>query len=1122
MPDAPVFDDDDIVDHVGEVTAERGLHYLEDGRVISVDWNPSARTLQGVVDGTAARPYSVTIIVPPLWNTGSRLLPVVSKCTCPMRTACKHVAAVLYTRDGGADDDDDYGNDEFDYSPQVPPLWSTLLAPAARPDPTPLRAGGTREIGLQLRVTLPQAGTRYSPAQPHPQLEARVAVLGTKGRWTQGAMIWARLTNAPDTGTAEQRRALSAIDALHAGDVPFNRRDAWLNLGRINSPLLWDALNQIVDLGIPIILNDPSCTPVRVLDGEVDACLDIAQRDGDLLVSVPLHVDGAALEPRQLGFLGRPAHGMFTWDLEERNGRLEPTHLRLAKLATPLSDAITTLAEQPPVRVPEADIPAFTQGLLPGLLAHRAVFSSDGSFAMPEPARPILEARLTHFGQARLEITWAWRYAVPGADPGTAPRCALYPGHGDDFAIHRDLAAEQVILASVAWVFEEYPHLGAPTAVGHRLASIGMLVGLPMLAFVGKALPRLQGDDSIMVVIEGSPMDYREAHEAPVIEVSATSRENSRDWLDLSIIVRVDDQDVPFEDLLRALAAGDDILILPSGTYLMLDRPELHRLRDLIDEARSLQESTRGPLGINRYHVDLWSELEKLGIVDEQAHSWRQSLLALAEGGLGSERAIPASLHATLRDYQAEGYAWLAHLRENGLGGVLADDMGLGKTLQAIALIADERGPAPKTGGKARGKAKAAGARPPWLVVAPASVVHNWALEVAKFAPSLKVVAIGETSAKRGRSLADEAAGADVVVVSYTLFRLDFDEFNGLEWAGLFLDEAQFVKNHQSKAYACARQLKAPVKFAITGTPMENNLMELWSILSITAPGLFPNPKRFAEFFQKPIEREADDERLLLLRRRIRPFLLRRTKEHVAADLPPKQEQVLELDLHPRHRRIYDTRLQRERQKVLGLLGDLDANRFQIFQTLTMLRQLSLDAGLVDDTHAGIPSAKLDALMEMLDDVISEGHRVLVFSQFTRYLALARARLDAAGISYSYLDGSTRNRAKAIDAFREGTAPVFLISLKAGGFGLNLTEADYVVLLDPWWNPATEAQAVDRAHRIGQDRQVMVYRLVSRDTIEEKVMALKAEKAALFAGVMSDAGAGGIGLTAEDIRELLG
>ena len=717
---------------------------------------------------------------------------------------------------------------------------------------------------------------------------------------------------------------------------------------------------------------------------------------------------------------------------------------------------------------------------------------------MPELPRPVLELQLQHFGQARIEAAWGWRYAVPGADPTRAPHVPLWPGRTEVGGVRRDAAAEHEILAGLDWLVTDFPHLGAPTAHGHRLASIGVLVGLPMLAFARDALPRLEQDDRILVSVSGSPIDYREAIEAPAITVTATQRESTRDWLDLSVTVAVDGQDVPFDELLRALATEQELLILASGTYLRLDQPELQHLRRLIEEARSLQEHARDGLGVSRYHVDLWAELEQLGVVDTQAAAWRQALAALATGGSIPARALSPRVEATLRGYQAEGYSWLAHLRDNGLGGVLADDMGLGKTLQAIALIADARDA--RQGARERRPPGSSSHRPAWSTTGP----RRW----RAFAPSLGVVPIGETSAKRGTALADVARGADVVVVSYTLFRLDFDEFDALEWSGLVLDEAQFVKNHQSKAHGCARRLDVPFKLAITGTPMENNLMELWSLLSITAPGLFPSPKRFAEYYQRPIEREADGERLALLRRRIRPFMLRRTKEEVASDLPPKQEQVLELDLHPRHRRLYDTHLQRERQKVLGLLGDMDSNRFQIFQSLTMLRQLSLDASLVDDKHAGIPSAKLDALMEMLDDVVAEGHRVLVFSQFTRYLALARARLDAAGIRHAYLDGSTRNRQRVIDGFRGGDAPVFLISLKAGGFGLNLTEADYVVLLDPWWNPATEAQAVDRVHRIGQDKQVMVYRLVSRGTIEEKVMALKAEKAALFAGVMSDAGCG--------------
>jgi SNF2 family DNA or RNA helicase len=297
--------------------------------------------------------------------------------------------------------------------------------------------------------------------------------------------------------------------------------------------------------------------------------------------------------------------------------------------------------------------------------------------------------------------------------------------------------------------------------------------------------------------------------------------------------------------------------------------------------------------------------------------------------------------------------------------------------------------------------------------------------------------------------------------------------------------------------------------------------MELWSLLSITAPGLFPSPTRFREMYARPIERDHDGELLARLRRRIRPLIRRRTKEQVAPELPPKQEQVLTVELDARHRRIYERHLQRERQKVLGLIDDVDRNRFTILRSITLLRRLSLHPGLIADEHAPLGSAKIDTLVEQLAEVIDGGHRALVFSQFTSFLALVRERLDAAGVAYCYLDGSTRDRAAIVQRFRDGPAPVFLISLKAGGFGMNLAEADYCFLLDPWWNPATEAQAVDRAHRIGQSRTVMVYRLIARDTIEEKVLALASRKAVLFAGVMNDGDTFGATLTADDIRSLV-
>jgi SNF2 family DNA or RNA helicase len=418
--------------------------------------------------------------------------------------------------------------------------------------------------------------------------------------------------------------------------------------------------------------------------------------------------------------------------------------------------------------------------------------------------------------------------------------------------------------------------------------------------------------------------------------------------------------------------------------------------------------------------------------------------------------------------------------------------------------------------------------------VAPTSVASNWVREAARFTPGLRVASVTGTQATQRRSIAEAAAAADLVITTYAVLRLETEAFAGVEWAGLILDEAQFVKNAATKVHEAARAIRAPFRLAVTGTPLENHVGELWAILRIVAPGLFPSRRAFDERYRRPIEDDRNADRLARLRRRIRPLLLRRTKEAVAPELPPKQEQVLEVDLAPEHRRLYDVVLQRERQKLLGLIDDLDRQRFIVYRSLTLLRLLALDASLVDaERHAGIPSAKLDALFEQLDDVLAEGHRALVFSQFTSFLGRVASRLDAAGVPFAYLDGSTpaRRRDEEIARFRSGEASVFCISLKAGGFGLNLTEADYVFLLDPWWNPASEAQAVDRAHRIGQDKHVMVYRLVAAGTIEQKVMELKARKGELAASVLDgdlEGGAGGEpgaqadgAITAADLRELL-
>ncbi len=325
----------------------------------------------------------------------------------------------------------------------------------------------------------------------------------------------------------------------------------------------------------------------------------------------------------------------------------------------------------------------------------------------------------------------------------------------------------------------------------------------------------------------------------------------------------------------------------------------------------------------------------------------------------------------------------------------------------------------------------------------------------------------------------------------------------------------------RGKTHQVIRDLDAPVKVAITGTPLENSLMDLWALLAISAPGLFPHHRTFTDLYRRPIESGSDPDRLARLQRRVRPLMLRRTKEAVAPELPPKQEQIVRVTLTPAHRRIYDRHLQRERQRVLGLLADFDRNRIAILRALTKLRQLALSPGLVDAAHQQVPATKVEVFAEQIAAVAAEGHRALVFSQFTGFLALVKARLDAEMVPYCYLDGRTRDRPARIRAFRGGTDPVFLISLKAGGFGVTLTEADYVFVLDPWWNPAVEEQAIDRAHRIGQDKTVMVYRMIAADTIEEKVLQLQQRKRDLFARVIGDGGAIDSMLTAADIRGLL-
>ena len=866
----------------------------------------------------------------------------------------------------------------------------------------------------------------------------------------------------------------------------------------------------------------------------------------------------------------------------------EGVELALIPLVEPLDAASESLISAGTVHIPAAERATFQKEYLPALSRSIPSLTPDPALALPRVKPPHLVLEISFDEQVRhdAQLSWHWEYplnpfAEDSADEASAQNPAgasdvqtlpVFGYPGEEGGEIRDERFEARVLRSVRAILAAHPAL---SGLEER-----RIEGWETRELLSAILPKLRRVSAFQVRFNGTPPEFVEATDA-LIEITV-SEGNSRDWFGLGIAVKVNNWTVPFAQIFEALDRGADRILLGNGTYFSLRRPEFKTLRTLIAEARELDDAG-GELRINRHQAGLFSELESLAASVHTTARWDaqvRSLLELVEGLEDAEEStekvpdkgsqdspalqktsgkktsrqknprqiipscpVPTGLQATLRPYQVEGFQWLSFLYEHRLGGILADDMGLGKTVQALALLAHAIEEHRAAAERAAERGESVEPFAPFLVVAPTSVVANWAAEAERFLPEAKVVTITETTAGK-TPLAERIAGAHLVLTSYTLLRMDEDAYTGYArtlaravddstgelsapegWGALLLDEAQFVKNTGTRAWSIARAMPARTKIAMTGTPIENNLMELWALLAIVADGLFPSARAFRDLYARPAESGEDPAHAAAtaarLRRRIRPLMLRRTKELVAVELPAKNDTRVNLPLAPGHRRIYDTHLQRERQKVLGLLEDMDKNRFTIFQSLTLLRRLALDAALIDpEAYAGVSSVKRDYLVQQLPDLLEKGHRVLVFSQFTSYLKSISARLAEEGIGHLYLDGSTRNRAEVIEAFTSGQEPVFLISLKAGGFGLNLTEADHVFIMDPWWNPAAEQQAVDRIHRIGQDKEVHVYRLVAEGTIEEKVMQLKESKAALFDAVVGEGEFASAAVTAEDVREL--
>lgn len=585
--------------------------------------------------------------------------------------------------------------------------------------------------------------------------------------------------------------------------------------------------------------------------------------------------------------------------------------------------------------------------------------------------------------------------------------------------------------------------------------------------------------DTELATLERGPVEASVAFEVVGQEI---------DWFDLRVVVQVEGLDLSPQEIRALVAARGAFVRLANGGWLRLEMKLNDQQREAVQRIGLDPFDLTGE--IHRMHVLQLAEPLAQEVFDEAA--WQAISARSREIRLSVNPPLPEGLSVTLRPYQVEGFHFLAYLAENGFGGILADDMGLGKTIQSLSWLLWLRKQAREQGG----------AVPPSLVVCPKSVLDVWENEVRKAAPGLRIQVLRNRAEFDTERVRNEL---DLVVMNYAQLRVNADEIARVSWLAAILDEGQQIKNPDSQAAKAARQMQARHRLVLSGTPIENRLLDVWSLMAFAMPGILGNRKYFRDRF----DRRKDPDCQPRLTARLRPFLLRRAKSEVALDLPPKTEEDVLCDMEGAQRQLYLQELERVQRVLLGIGNEesLRRNSFVILQGLMRLRQICCHPGLVSPAAMKEESAKLSALFYLLDQLRDEGHKVLVFSQFVSMLNIIQERLVAEDRPHVMLTGQTQDRQQVIDTFQSSKDPmVFLLSLKAGGSGLNLTSASYVVLYDPWWNPAVENQAIDRTHRIGQENKVIAYRLLIRDSVEEKIRLLQQQKRALVTGVLGEEG----------------
>ncbi len=1127
------FSEDDIRRACGAHAFSRGSGYQRLRRVLKLAMNDDG-LLIGSVQGTERRPYRQTVEV----QQNGHGVDIMGECTCPIGFNCKHVAALL-----------------LEALVRAPAHW-TAVAPAMDKAKPALSQPLQDWLASLDAATRPERGNEY-PAQVRHRL---IYVLQPSPAATMMPGVGVELYNArllkddrlepnPSRYNAENAWNANPARFLRDSDLTILRRLSLNQRGQARAPhacplhgregtgILW----AILETGRCRWrhVHGPALAPgaARRAEPRWQATEDGSQRfslamEGDMDDILPLapphYVDVAAglCGPVDTGLTDTVAAALLEVPpvpaaeaeavgtaLAERfpgSPQLVPrVFRRTEKRRTQPVPHLRLFAESLPKyyygghwpgggRRYEPDAGRFEQVALA-----RLSFDYDGVEVSHADRRRELAVvdgdRLTPIVRSTKVERAAYKRLT---DYGYAPVPQLYlynvpPDHTNDLALIRPnpdltpLASEEAL---ITFAYREVPKLRAE----------GWRVDIDPDYPFQVAIP--DADDWSMEVTESSGTDWFG------VDLGVTVNGERLSLLPILLgLLRSTPGGLPPEP-----AAGETapplFVPLEGGRHLALPADRVRPILQALYELYGLDGiAADGTLRVTREQAADLAELEAATAAAGLRWMGAERLREVGQRLRGltamPEVPVPAGFHGTLRDYQRAGYHWLQFLRDADLGGILADDMGLGKTVQALAHIAAEK--------------EAGRLERPALIVAPTSLMANWRREAARFAPELRVLTLhGPDRAARFEAVAEH----DLVLTTYALLPRDRDTLLAHQWHLLILDEAQMIKNPQAQATQVVQQLSARHRLCLTGTPLENHLGELWSLFHVLMPGFLGDSRRFSRVFRRPIERGRDAERQALLARRVAPFLLRRTKDQVAAELPPKTELVEYVDLDGPQRDLYESVRLSMHDKVRREVArrGLAQSHITILDALLKLRQICCDPRLLKMAAAAKvrQSAKLERLMDMVPELVAEGRRILLFSQFTSMLALIEEALDRQRIGCVKLTGQSRDRETPIGRFQDGEAPLFLISLKAGGTGLNLTAADTVIHYDPWWNPAVENQATDRAHRIGQDKAVFVFKLLTTGTVEEKIQALQQHKRELADGLFDPEAKAGTALSEEDLDQL--